>query len=259
VADRRLQRAETERTLRRLATLPEGHAERERLRTAVIEDHMRYARSIAHRFARNGVYREDLEQVAYLGLVRAVDDFDPEYGSAFLGYATASIVGELKRYFRDATWDVHVPRRLQELTGALRTATAELTAELGRVPTLPELARRLEVADEEVVQALDAAGAYTASSLDRPLTSEDGATTVGETLGEEDPGIELTVDREVLKGLVGQLEERDKRILLMRYFRGMTQAEIGAELGISQMHVSRLLARVLGRLRAGFGEQGRSA
>jgi RNA polymerase sigma-B factor len=254
-AAREAQRAETMRVLRRMVALPVGDPERERLRDEVVEDHMPYARRIARRYGTHGSTVEDFEQVAYLGLVKAVDNFDPEFGTGFLGYATPMIVGEIKRYFRDATWSVHVPRRMQELTGAMHKAADVLTAELGRAPSLPELAERLEVGTEELVEALDASEAYNTASLDRPVGSEgaeDGAS-LGEMLGDDDPGYELAVDREVLRGLVGQLGERDRRILLMRYFRGMTQSEIGERLGVSQMQVSRLIAKILATLRTGFG------
>ena len=252
-SEREGQRAETMRVLRRMVALPVGDPERERLRAEVVEDHMPYARHIARRYGRRGVTDEDFEQVAYVGLVKAVDNFDPEYGTGFLGYATPMIIGEIKRYFRDATWEVHVPRRLQELTGSLHKATDALTAELGREPTVGELAVRLNVETEEIVEALDAADAYSTASLDHPVGQDDDSASLGEMLGGEDPGFELAVDREVLRGLVGELNARDKRILLMRFFRGMTQAEIGEELGVSQMQVSRLITRILGQLRAGFG------
>jgi RNA polymerase sigma-B factor len=238
-----------------MVALPVGDPERERLRDLVVEDHMAYARHIARRYGTHGSTSEDFEQVAYLGLVKAVDNFDPEHGTGFLGYATPMIVGEIKRYFRDATWSVHVPRHMQELTGAMHKAADVLTAELGRPPSLPELSTRLGVPTEELIEALDASEAYNTASLDKPIGregSESGAC-LGEMLGDDDPGYELAVDREVLRGLVDELGERDKRILLMRFFRGMTQSEIGERLGISQMQVSRLITKILANLRAGFG------
>jgi RNA polymerase sigma-B factor len=243
------------RVLRRMASLPVGDPERERLRDEVVEDHMPYARHVARRYGTRGSTTEDFEQVAYLGLLKAVDNFDPDYGTAFLGYATPMILGEIKRYFRDATWCVHVPRRMQELTGAMHKAVDVLTAELGRAPSLPELSDRLGVQTEELVNALDASEAYRTASLDHPLASEgtDSGACLGEMIGGDDPGYELAVDREVLRGLVDELGERDRRILLMRYFRGMTQTEIGERLGISQMQVSRLIAKILSSLREGFG------
>ncbi|HET9172917.1 MAG TPA: SigB/SigF/SigG family RNA polymerase sigma factor [Actinospica sp.] len=253
-ADREAQRAETMRLLRRMVSLPESDPERQRIRAEVIEDHMPYARRIARRYGSHGSTAEDFEQVAFLGLVKAVDNFDPEYGTGFLGYATPMILGEIKRYFRDATWSVHVPRRMQELTGAMHRAAEVMTAELGRAPTLHELSERLGVGMDELVEAMDAAEAYTTASLDRPVNhadTDDGAS-LGDLIGRNDPGYELAVDREVLRGLVDRLGERDRRILLMRFFEGMTQSEIGEKLGVSQMQVSRLIAKILAGLRDGF-------
>jgi RNA polymerase sigma-B factor len=259
VSDQRAeQRAETMRVLRRMAALPEGDPERARLRAEVIEDHMPYARHIAQRYGghgggASGASGEDFEQVAYLGLVKAVDNFDPEHGTGFLGYATPMIIGEIKRYFRDATWGVHVPRRMQELSGALRKATDALTHELGREPTIAELAEHLGAEPEEIVEAIDAAGAYTTASLDHPVNTEEQGASLLDFMGEQDERFEAVIDRQVLTGLLAELGERDKRILLMRFFRGMTQSEIGERLGISQMQVSRLIAKILARLREGFG------
>jgi RNA polymerase sigma-B factor len=247
------QRAATMKVLRHMATLAPDDPERISLRAEVVEDHMPYARHIAHLYGRGGASEEDFEQVAFLGLVKAVDNFDPEYGTGFLGYATPMIIGEIKRYFRDTTWSVHVPRRMQELSGALRKAVEALSVEFGREPTISELAEHLGATEEEIVQAVDASEAYTTASLDHPVGDDEQGARLGELLGRDDPGFELTIDRQVLKTLVAKLAERDKKILLMRYFRGMTQAEIGAELGVSQMQVSRLLTRILGELRTGFG------
>ena len=246
-------RAETMRIFRRMRTLPPGDPVRERLRAEVIEDHMAYARRIAARYGGHGEVVEDFVQVAYLGLVKAVDNFDPEHGTGFLGYATPMIMGEIKRYFRDATWDVHVPRRMQELSSALRKVTEALTQELGRSPSVAELADRVKATPEEVIEAMDAASAYTTASLDRPVRVDaaEGAS-LAEFVGGEDPRFEAVVNREVLKPLLAKLGERDKRILMMRFFRGMTQSQIGEELHVSQMQVSRLLTRILEDLRAGF-------
>jgi RNA polymerase sigma-B factor len=245
-------RVETMRLLVRMNQLVPGSCERDRIRDEIIADHMPYARHIALKYGGGG-QAEDVIQVAYLALVKAVDNFDPGFGTGFLGYATPVIIGELKRYFRDTTWDVHVPRRMQELSGALRHATDELSRELGRSPTVAQLAERLNADVEEVTEALDAAEAYTAKSLDRPVGAEPGSATLAELVGAEDPGIGLVVDRESLKPLLARLDERDKRILVMRFFRGMSQSEIGELLGVSQMQISRLLSRILGELRAGMG------
>ncbi len=240
------------RQFERMALLPDGDTERAGLRDAVIREHMGYARGIARRYGRRGGPAEDLVQVAYLGLVKAVDRFDPDRGVGFLAYATPTIVGEIRRYYRDATWDLHVARGLRELAVAVHAAADELTAGLGRQPTLAELSEHLGAQPDEVVEALDAGSAYTAASLDGPVGSDAGAAELGELVGHTDPGFDAVVDHEVLKAQVAALPERDKRILLLRFFRGMTLAQIGAELGVSPMQVSRLLARILARLRKGF-------
>lgn len=246
-------RAETMRLFHEMKKLPPDDPERERIREAIIRDHMPYARHIAVRYGGRGEVVEDFVQVAYLGLVKATDNFDPDHGTGFLGYATPMILGEIKRYFRDATWDVHVPRRMQELSSALRKATEQLTHDLGRSPTVAELAERLKADPEEITEALDATEAYTTASLDRPVRMESASATLTDFLGDDDPRFDAVVNREVLKPLLARLGERDKRILLMRFFRGMTQSEIGNQLGVSQMQVSRLLSRILDELRAGFG------
>jgi len=249
--DRRRERAAALAALRRLATLDPDDPERSALRDYVIGEYMSYARYVAGRFQHRGESVEDLEQVAYVGLVKAVDNYDPDYRTSFLTYATPMIAGEIKRHFRDTTWDVHVPRRLQELSAALRPAEEALAQNLGRSPTLTELADRLDASSEEIVDALEAAAVYSTASLDVPIAQSDGeGSTLGELLGADDPAYGLVVERETLKPLLAALGDRDKRILLMRFFRGMSQAEIGAELGVSQMQVSRLLTQILGRLRA---------
>ncbi|MFD0634587.1 SigB/SigF/SigG family RNA polymerase sigma factor [Catenulispora yoronensis] len=250
--DRGRRRAAALAGLRRLAGLAPDDPERAALREHVIGEYMSYARYLAGRFQHRGETSEDLDQVAYLGLVKAVDNYDPAYRTSFLTYATPMIVGEIKRHFRDTTWDVHVPRRLQELSAALRPAEELLNQKLGRDPTLTELAAHLGATPEEVIDALEAAAVYSAASLDVPVAQPDGeGVTLGELLGADDPGFTMVVDRESLKPLLAALSEREKRILLMRFFRGMSQAEIGAELGVSQMQISRLLTQIITRLRAG--------
>jgi len=249
--DRGRERAAALAGLRRLATLAPDHPERAALREYVIGEYMSYARYIAGRFQHRGESAEDLEQVAYVGLVKAVDNYDPAYRTSFLTYATPMIAGEIKRHFRDTTWDVHVPRRLQELSAALRPAEELLNQKLGRNPTMAELAAHLQATPEEIIDALEAASVYSTASLDVPVAQADGdGATLGELLGADDPAFGKVVDRETLKPLLSQLSERDKRILLMRFFRGMSQAEIGSELGVSQMQISRLLTQILGQLRA---------
>ncbi|NUR29103.1 MAG: SigB/SigF/SigG family RNA polymerase sigma factor [Catenulispora sp.] len=249
--DRAEHRAAIHRRFEEFADCRPGSARHRVLRDELIAEHMNYARYVASRFSVPADNAEDLEQVAYLALIKAVDNFDPTRGTAFLGYLTPMVTGEIKRYFRDATWDVHVPRRMQELSLALHGAPAEqLERRLGRSPTIAELAEHLGAQPEEIVEAFDASAAYSATSLERPLVpgDEQGAS-LGETLGEDDDAYQWVVDREALKPLLAALPERDKRILLMRFFRGMTQSQIGAELGVSQMQVSRYLTRILGTLR----------
>ena len=246
------ERAAARAALVRLRKMPSDHPEYEGLREYVIGEYMSYARYIAGRYRQYGESQADVEQVAYVGLVKAVDNFDPDYGAAFLTYATPMIAGEVRRYFRDTTWDVHVPRRVQENALAVRAAERELTQQLGAPPSAADLARRLDLSADELAEAYEASAAHHAASLDVPQSMADGdGATLGELMGDDDPGFDLVVDREALKPLLAGLSAYDKRILLMKYFRNMSQAQIGVELGVSQMQVSRLLARILGRLRDG--------
>ncbi|MEY9929750.1 RNA polymerase sigma-B factor [Catenulispora sp. GP43] len=254
------ERAEARNALFRLRRMRDDDSEYDALREYVIEEYMSYARYVAHRFRRRGELAQDLEQVAYLGLVKAVDNFDPDYGTTFLTYATPIIAGEIKRHFRDATWDLHVPRRMQELSAAVRTAQQELTHQLGTAPRAEDVARFLDLPLEEIVEAYEAVAAYNTTSLEVPVLHTEGdSATLGDLLGREDPGIDRVIDREALKPLLKRLTAREKRILLMRFFRNMSQSEIGAELGVSQMQVSRLLAQILGKLRQRLGADGPGA
>jgi len=248
-------RAETMRVFKRMKGLAPDDPERERLRRAVIEDHMPYARYAANRYGGRGDLGEDFIQVAYLGLIKAADNFDPDYGTGagFLGYAAPVIIGEIKRYFRDATWDVHVPRRMQELTGAVRKATEILTHDLGRAPSIAQLARQLQADPREITEALRAAEAYTTASLDKPVRMDTAGAAMVEFLSREDSRFDAVVNREALKPLLAKLSESDRRILMLRFFGGMTQSQIGEQLRVSQMQISRLLARILDELRAGLG------
>ena len=255
--ERARERSEARDALFHLHELPADDPEYEALREHVIGEYMSYARYVARRFRQRGELTQDLEQVAYLGLVKAVDNFDPDYGTTFLTYATPLIAGEIKRHFRDTTWDLHVPRRMQELSAVVRAAQEELTHRLGTVPGAEDVAFFLDLPLEEVIEAYEAVAAYHAASLDVPVIPAEGdTTTLGDLLGDEDPGIGLVVDREALKPLLHRLTGREKRILLMRYFRNMSQAEIGAELHVSQMQVSRLLSQILERPRHRLGVAG---
>ena len=237
--------------------LSPGDAERATLRAAVITEYMPYARYVAARYGARGRSAEDFVRAAYVGLVKAVDNFDPDFGAAFLTFATSIILGELKRCFPDTTWALQVPRqvprRVQELRSEVRDATETLSKRLNRVPTVEELAALLAADPAEVVDAIDATGLHAVTSLDAPITSEEeGGSALSDLVG-DDCGLHDMVDRETLRRLLATLSTREKKILLMRFLRRMTQTEISKELGVSQMQVSRLLTGSLARLRAGAG------
>jgi RNA polymerase sigma-B factor len=202
---------------------------------------------LARRFAGRGESLDDLMQVANIGLLNAIDRFDPQRGVQFSTYAAATIIGELKRHFRDKGWAVRVPRRLQEVGLRLNHILPELTQTLGRSPTIKELARQLEVGEDEVIEAMDAIQAYSASSLEAPV-GEGGLSPI-ETLGETDASIELLDGWASVAPAVRALSERDRRVLYLRFFVGKTQSEIAEDIGVSQMHVSRILSQTLERLR----------
>ncbi|MFI6942287.1 RNA polymerase sigma factor SigF [Streptomyces sp. NPDC050418] len=231
-----------------LRKLPDGSAEYAELRNQLVRMHLPLVEHLARRFRNRGEPLDDLTQVATIGLIKSVDRFDPERGVEFSTYATPTVVGEIKRHFRDKGWAVRVPRRLQELRLALTTATAELSQQHGRSPTVHELAERLGISEEEVLEGLESANAYSTLSLDVPDT-DDESPAVADTLGAEDEALEGVEYRESLKPLLEDLPPREKRILLLRFFGNMTQSQIAQEVGISQMHVSRLLARTLAQLR----------
>jgi RNA polymerase sigma-B factor len=235
-----------------LGAAPVGDPSHTLARDGLVSLHMPLVEHLARRFRNRGEPYDDLVQVATIGLIKAVDRFDLERGVEFSTYATPTILGEIKRYFRDKGWAIRVPRRLQELRLSLTAATAELTQELGRAPTVAELSTRLELAPDLVIEGLESANAYNTLSLDAPDQNEADATTVLDGLGGEDEALESVEYRESLKPLLAQLDTREKRILTLRFFRGMTQSQIAEEIGISQMHVSRLLARTLTELRAGL-------
>ncbi|MFB4196408.1 RNA polymerase sigma factor SigF [Streptomyces carpaticus] len=231
-----------------LRGLPDGSPQRAELRNALVRMHLPLVEHLARRFRNRGEPLDDLTQVATIGLIKSVDRFDPERGVEFSTYATPTVVGEIKRHFRDKGWAVRVPRRLQELRLSLSTATAELSQQHGRAPTVHELAQRLNISEEEVLEGLESANAYSTLSLDVPDT-DDESPAVADTLGAEDDALEGVEYRESLKPLLEELPPREKKILLLRFFGNMTQSQIAQEVGISQMHVSRLLARTLAQLR----------
>ncbi|WP_410169423.1 RNA polymerase sigma factor SigF, partial [Actinacidiphila rubida] len=231
-----------------LSTLPDGSAERAALRDRLVRMHLPLVEHLARRFRNRGEPLDDLKQVATIGLIKAVDRFDIQRGVEFSTYATPTVVGEIKRHFRDKGWAVRVPRRLQELRLALVTATADLVQRYGRSPTVRELAEHLRISEEEVLEGLESANAYSTLSLDVPDTDDDSSG-VADSLGFEDEALEGVDYRESLKPLLERLPAREQRILMLRFFGNMTQSQIAQEIGISQMHVSRLLARTLAGLR----------
>jgi len=232
-------------------------AERAQLRSDLVELHLPLAEYLARRFGNRGEPHEDLVQVATIGLIKAIDRFDLDRGVAFSTYATPTIVGEIKRHFRDRGWTIRVPRRLQEIQAVINQAVSDLGQELGRSPTVAELAARVGMSEEEILEGLESANAYSPLSLDAPDPSgELGA--VIDQLGDYDDALDAVIDRETVKPLLDRLDARAKRILLLRFFRNMTQSQIAEELGISQMHVSRLLSRTLADLRRALEDAGSS-
>ncbi len=200
---------------------------------------------------------DDLVQVGTIGLIKSVDRFDTDRGVEFSTYATPTIIGEIKRYFRDKGWAIRVPRRLQELRMSISAVTGDLSQELGRSPTPREIAAKIGVGVEEVMEGLESANAYSTLSLDASDSNEDGAgASMLDTLGMDDEALDHVEIRESIKPLIEQLPSREKKILMLRFFRGMTQSQIAAEIGVSQMHVSRLLNRTLEQLRLSLSEVG---
>ena len=225
-----------------------AHQREAPLRDELVAAHLGLAEYLARRFANRGEPLDDLVQVASLGLIKAVDRFDPERGVEFSTYATHTIVGELKRHFRDKGWAIRAPRRMQELYLQLGKVVGTLSQELGHSPTIAELAAEVEVSEEEVLEALEAGQAYRSASLDAPVGNEEGET-LGAHLGEEDVSLADVESRATLSPLLAQLPPRERLILHLRFFEGLTQSEIATRLNISQMHVSRLLARSVSELR----------
>ncbi len=235
-----------------MTALPESDPARARLRDALVEIHLPLVEYLARRFRNRGEPLDDLIQVATIGLIKSVDRFDLERAVEFSTYATPTIVGEIKRHFRDKGWAIRVPRRLQELKLALTKATSDLSQKNGRAPTVAELAGYLSLSEEEILEGLESANAYSAVSLDAPDGGDDDSPAVADSLGMIDEALEGVEYRESLKPLLEKLPPREKKILMLRFFGGMTQSQIAGELGISQMHVSRLLARTLAQLREGL-------
>ncbi|MER7849394.1 RNA polymerase sigma factor SigF [Kitasatospora sp. NPDC096077] len=240
----------------RLAALEPGSAEHTYVRDTLIELNLPLVRYASARFRSRNEPMEDIVQVGTIGLIKAIDRFDPERGVEFPTFAMPTVVGEIKRFFRDTSWSVRVPRRLQELRLALTKAGDELSQRLDRSPTVAELAVCLGVSEEDVVEGLAVGNAYTASSLDSSPGEEDSEGPLAERLGYEDLALEGVEYRESLKPLLAKLPPRERRIIMLRFFGNLTQSQIGEEIGISQMHVSRLLTRTLTQLRAGLINEG---
>ena len=222
------------------------------VRDELIEKYIHVAEYLSRRFSGRGESADDLRQVAMVGLIKSVDGFDPSKGFQFQTYATSTIVGELKRHFRDKGWAVRVPRRLQEVGAHVTKASAELAQELGRDPTLREIAERTGESVEEVLEAMDAAKAYATSPLDAPGDDERGS--LMDTLGIEDPSFELLSSWVSVGPALEALAPRERQILYLRFVHDKTQSEIAEEMGISQMHVSRLLTKTLESLRDAASE-----
>jgi RNA polymerase sigma-B factor len=222
-------------------------AERPALEEEVVELNMVVAADCARRYRGRGIATDDLDQVAYLGLVKAVQGFDPDRGHDFLAYAVPTIRGELRRHFRDHGWTLRPPRSIQELQSRILGVEGELTQELGRSPRPTDLARHLDVDLDHVLDALSANGCFAPTSLDAPVP--EGEAGLGDRLGDLDPAFESAEARVTLTAVLRGLTPRERRILEMRFFGGCTQAEIGADIGVTQMQVSRLLNRILARLR----------
>jgi RNA polymerase sigma-B factor len=230
---------------RRYAELAPDLPERQRMRDQMISGYLPVAEHIARRFAGRGEPLEDLVQVATVGLINAVDRFDPTRGAHFLSFAVPTITGEIRRYFRDHGWSIRVPRRLKDLNLAIRGALAELSQQLGRPPRPSEIADRLQLPTSKVIEALHAAEAYKSSSLDELLGCGDTTATPAEFLGEPDAEMSLIDDREALRPLVAELAPRERKILGLRFFHQLTQSQIAEQVGLSQMHVCRVLHQTL--------------
>jgi RNA polymerase sigma-B factor len=227
------------------------HRDQESARAELVERFMPLARSLARRYERSSEPLDDLVQVASVGLVKAIARYDPDRGTAFVSYAVPTILGELRRYFRDCCWDVHVPRGAQELALRVEEAQSRLTGSLGRPPTVSDLAQYLELDVEQVLDAMAARQAYGVASRDAPRTDGDGgeAGAFGDSIGEIDTRFELIDDGAAITAALPHLPEREREVLRLRFSEDMTQSEIAAQIGVSQMHVSRLLRHALDQVR----------
>jgi RNA polymerase sigma-B factor len=218
-------------------------------REALVQRFLPLARQLARRYQRGGEPLDDLIQVASLGLLKAIDRFEPDRPTAFSSFAVPTILGELKRHFRDRGWSVRVPRDLQEMSVRVDRVAEAMARQLGRAPTPAEIAEEIGTTTERVLEAREAAGAYRAVSLDRPREDDEEGDGMAETLGIEDPGFGLAEDAATVERLMSVLSDREREVLRLRFAEDLTQSEIGARVGVSQMHVSRLIRQAIARLR----------
>jgi RNA polymerase sigma-B factor len=217
-------------------------------RRRIVEIYDPLAQRLASRFRGRGVPMDDLIQVARYGLINAIDRFDPDRGVKFTTFAGRTIIGELKHHFRDHAWPLRVPRSLQNLWLEVSRALDPLTQHLGRTPTIAEISKYLEVPQEDILEALDAGSVFKTGSLDQPVDPE-GGTSVGDLIGSTDSTLDTADERSSITEYLASLPERERTILFMRFYEGSTQSEIAAEVGVSQVHVSRILAKVIEQLR----------
>jgi RNA polymerase sigma-B factor len=231
------------------AQLDENDPKREGLREQLVTGYLPVAQHIAKRFAHRGEPMDDLVQVATVGLINAVDRFQPDRGTDFFSFAVPTISGEVRRHFRDQGWSMRVPRRLKDLHVSINSAVSELSQGLGRAPKPSEIAERLEVSTNEVLEGLEAAQAYRSSSLDEMLSTDESGTTLGDLLGEADAELDRVDYRQTMQPLLADLPDRERTIVMLRFFGNMTQTQIADRVGVSQMHVSRLLGQTLAKLR----------
>jgi RNA polymerase sigma-B factor len=235
--------------LTQLRALPRGNEQRASICAVLVERYEKLVRSCVRQYRGSPEPAEDLLQVGYVGLLKAINNYDPEVGDSLSAYAAPCVSGEIKRHFRDKRWQVHVRRQAQELLLEMRKASDEMVQQLGRSPTEHELAERLEVSEDDVLEAKQADMVFSTYSLDAPLSDREDPAQLADLLGEDDAAVEHTIDMEAVNAHWDELPEREQRILVMRFYGNLTQTEIGDRLGISQMHVSRLLSRALAHLR----------
>ncbi len=251
--------------LAKVRALPRDSEMRAAACEILVERYQKLVRSCVRQYRGSPEPTEDLMQVGYVGLLKAINNYNPEVGDSLSAYAQPCVSGEIKRHFRDKRWQIHVRRSAQELLLELRKATEELTQQLGRAPEEAELAERLGVSDDDMQEARQADLVFSTYSLDAPLSDRDEPALLADMLGDDDPAVAHTIDMEAVNAHWEELPEREQRILVMRFYGNLTQTEIGERLGISQMHVSRLLARALSHLKsrlldpAGTGDTPQSA